>query len=316
MFNYAEMTTADLIDLLFKEEDRVTLEHARELIGRGEEAARPLREILANEDYWYEGVGGNHWIVVHAINILGAMRDERALPLLVEMIPHAYFANHDAAVEVLPAALEQYGAPALDPYMKFIDEYRGAYRDNPDFGHCRHTVSAALTRIALKDADVRARVTEFILGLFAAPQEDDRIFLSFSAGHPIALDKEPGKGRGLQAVRAAYERRMINREINGSFKEFAQMVKDRHPNLFNDLKSELFDFYQPDEIKRRQKARAEQQEDDPYRPTADQTVPAAPAVPAGYTTAERGGFQRTEKVGRNDPCPCGSGKKYKKCCGQ
>jgi len=21
-----------------------------------------------------------------------------------------------------------------------------------------------------------------------------------------------------------------------------------------------------------------------------------------------------EKVGRNDPCPCGSGKKYKKCC--
>jgi hypothetical protein len=24
---------------------------------------------------------------------------------------------------------------------------------------------------------------------------------------------------------------------------------------------------------------------------------------------------RTEKTGRNDPCPCGSGKKYKKCCG-
>jgi len=21
------------------------------------------------------------------------------------------------------------------------------------------------------------------------------------------------------------------------------------------------------------------------------------------------------KLGRNDPCPCGSGKKYKKCCG-
>jgi preprotein translocase subunit SecA len=24
---------------------------------------------------------------------------------------------------------------------------------------------------------------------------------------------------------------------------------------------------------------------------------------------------RGDKVGRNDPCPCGSGKKYKKCCG-
>ena len=27
-------------------------------------------------------------------------------------------------------------------------------------------------------------------------------------------------------------------------------------------------------------------------------------------------YRRSEaKVGRNDPCPCGSGKKYKKCCG-
>jgi len=26
--------------------------------------------------------------------------------------------------------------------------------------------------------------------------------------------------------------------------------------------------------------------------------------------------QATPKVGRNDPCPCGSGKKYKKCCGR
>ena len=25
--------------------------------------------------------------------------------------------------------------------------------------------------------------------------------------------------------------------------------------------------------------------------------------------------RKGQKVGRNDPCPCGSGKKYKKCCG-
>ena len=24
---------------------------------------------------------------------------------------------------------------------------------------------------------------------------------------------------------------------------------------------------------------------------------------------------KAKKIGRNDPCPCGSGKKYKKCCG-
>jgi uncharacterized protein len=29
----------------------------------------------------------------------------------------------------------------------------------------------------------------------------------------------------------------------------------------------------------------------------------------------KGASAATKKVGRNDPCPCGSGKKYKKCCG-
>ncbi|MCL4517466.1 MAG: SEC-C metal-binding domain-containing protein [Firmicutes bacterium] len=27
-------------------------------------------------------------------------------------------------------------------------------------------------------------------------------------------------------------------------------------------------------------------------------------------------YSKGFKVGRNDPCPCGSGKKYKKCCGK
>ena len=26
--------------------------------------------------------------------------------------------------------------------------------------------------------------------------------------------------------------------------------------------------------------------------------------------------RKEAKIGRNDPCPCGSGKKYKKCCGK
>ena len=26
--------------------------------------------------------------------------------------------------------------------------------------------------------------------------------------------------------------------------------------------------------------------------------------------------KRVNKIGRNDPCPCGSGKKYKQCCGK
>ncbi len=35
----------------------------------------------------------------------------------------------------------------------------------------------------------------------------------------------------------------------------------------------------------------------------------------GEETAKKPKKRSSEKVGRNDPCPCGSGKKYKKCCG-
>ncbi len=55
--------------------------------------------------------------------------------------------------------------------------------------------------------------------------------------------------------------------------------------------------------------------DEPAPPQAGHDMPAQAAVP------ERQHKQETvrrdaPKVGRNDPCPCGSGKKYKHCCGR
>ncbi|MBP5236063.1 MAG: SEC-C domain-containing protein [Clostridia bacterium] len=55
---------------------------------------------------------------------------------------------------------------------------------------------------------------------------------------------------------------------------------------------------------------------------AAQQQPAAPRPNAGAQRPSAGGeapkavpVKKGVKVGRNDPCPCGSGKKYKKCCG-
>ena len=33
-------------------------------------------------------------------------------------------------------------------------------------------------------------------------------------------------------------------------------------------------------------------------------------------TVKKRNNQNNNKIGRNDPCPCGSGKKYKQCCGK
>ncbi|NQS99935.1 MAG: SEC-C domain-containing protein, partial [Candidatus Omnitrophica bacterium] len=52
------------------------------------------------------------------------------------------------------------------------------------------------------------------------------------------------------------------------------------------------------------------------RPKTDAQAPMPKAPPRPQTESPRP-FKRDErKVGRNEPCPCGSGKKYKKCCGK
>ncbi|HMG74953.1 MAG TPA: preprotein translocase subunit SecA [Pyrinomonadaceae bacterium] len=63
----------------------------------------------------------------------------------------------------------------------------------------------------------------------------------------------------------------------------------------------------PDELQRRRAAR---------RASMNFTGPNQGAAPAGEEAGKVKTVVRSEpKVGRNDPCPCGSGKKYKKCHG-
>ncbi|RAH37082.1 preprotein translocase subunit SecA [Halomonas sp. SL1] len=62
----------------------------------------------------------------------------------------------------------------------------------------------------------------------------------------------------------------------------------------------------------REKAAAASRHDAPEGAEAD-TEQAAAAAPAGEARPQR---REGPKVGRNDPCPCGSGKKFKQCCGK
>jgi len=56
----------------------------------------------------------------------------------------------------------------------------------------------------------------------------------------------------------------------------------------------------------------------PHHEPPPEARPQAP--PMAYSHGGEGGAppkqRQKKKVGRNDPCPCGSGKKYKKCCGK
>ncbi|MBW6392234.1 preprotein translocase subunit SecA [Billgrantia antri] len=92
--------------------------------------------------------------------------------------------------------------------------------------------------------------------------------------------------------------------IKADITRITSHVQVRRPEEVDELER------QRREALEREKAAAASRHEAPE--PADGEAPGAPATAADGRPVRREG----PKVGRNDPCPCGSGKKYKQCCGQ
>ena len=84
--------------------------------------------------------------------------------------------------------------------------------------------------------------------------------------------------------------------------EFTQMLTAKIMELYNDTRQWALKGHTPNELF--------QEEKKFLKPLAE--VPFATVQPRAKVID----LAVRTKVGRNDPCPCGSGKKYKKCCGK
>ena len=325
MIDYESLTTGTLIELLFQEEDRVELGHIEEIVRRGAEALPRLREILLDDDYWYEGQGGEFWINRHVVTLVSRIGDPSILPDLISRILPSYFADYDWLLDQWAEVLAGFGVAAVDRLIDFIVDHRGYFRDNPDYSDARVQAARALTLIAHDHPEVRARVLSFLLELLVDDREDDRLFLTSIVDCPLYLDRQ----QSLEPVKAAYRRGMIDAGLAGTYRELISQITPKAKTEF--FRRQLLAFYRPAEIARRQAiwsrsdchAAIEELESRgatwirsaPFPPPLSHFYPDSPDQfeqpdSSGVVPAE----MRSEKVGRNDPCPCGSGRKYKKCC--
>jgi preprotein translocase subunit SecA len=93
------------------------------------------------------------------------------------------------------------------------------------------------------------------------------------------------------------------REGYGLFSETEERIDQQATEI-------VFKFVLPDPLADRTPARAPAGPARPRRPGS-----VIERGPGGPPARGRSAPAKPGKVGRNDPCPCGSGKKYKKCCG-
>ena len=321
MIAYTEKTTEELIDLLIAEEDRVTLEHIQELAKR-EDALEPLRAWMRDENRWFRARDGEWWALYHAFTILSLTRRADVLDDLLLALRHAYLEDFDWLTEICPAAFAQFGETAVEPLIQFITSQRTLTNEEWLTTSLRAQLATALARIALEHPPTQPRIAEFFCTRYSDPEETDPSFLGFISGHALMLNKE----RVLEPMRAAFERGAIDETIAGDFEETLDWYDPEEQRGDWEYHQDLLQFYQPEEIANRQARWKKEKEDEERQAKQKETDEITrriglhpsdePVVPVGYLQTHEGNFVREVKIGRNDPCPCGSGMKYKKCCGK
>ncbi|MZR62451.1 preprotein translocase subunit SecA [Alcanivorax sp. DP30] len=107
--------------------------------------------------------------------------------------------------------------------------------------------------------------------------------------------------------------------------EYKKEAFELFQNLLNQIQNELIRVLHSFQVRRDDELeRMEQQRQEEARRQAEKMKMQAAAEPGGESpTGAEGGAQQAgtvvregRKVGRNEPCPCGSGKKYKQCHGK
>ena len=102
--------------------------------------------------------------------------------------------------------------------------------------------------------------------------------------------------------------------------EYQHEGYDMFMTMIDSIKDETIEFLSKVQGAREKAAPRSVFQSLPKQFVHDEIAPMSGPVPPPRDLPEaqpRSQHERTEpKIGRNDPCPCGSGKKYKKCCGK
>lgn len=294
------MSNQELFDLLSTLDDRVPREVIDACGTRGEAMLPLLEGYLADEANWSEMAStAQWWGLLHCVFALGAMETPQAAkPLLDALLRMSedednpaweWFSGYWPALfrGKLAAALPELERLALDRTKTWFTRV-----------HALGCITAAAQE---QGAEALEQNLDWVATLAADPSDDNTfrthaglLLLSFPRPRHQNLLEELIRTRVVDSDFPAFDLRDIRKSLR----------EGDHPEWerFDDPLS----FYKPEEILRRQ---ARWEEEALEEKMKDEDLPLQKDFLSSTTY-----IRATPKVGRNDPCPCGSGKKYKKCC--
>jgi hypothetical protein len=293
--DYSILDNDTLVNLLFTEEDRLPLTAVDEFIKRGNCMIEPLSQIVLEESNWDKEVP-EFWTPIHAVFILGAIGTQETIAPLITALKWSEEYDVDWVFEAFPAIFGKIGTPAIDDLRQFV-------QDKEQDWYTRTIALQGLASITLKNLEVADEIFSYINSFSTNTHEDmdfriqaANTLLDFVRSEYkesiLSLCQEERKFRGKEPFKiVSFDEEDVERIFSANEKDIAFYTRD------------WLSFYDEEHIRRRQerwKEEAIEETEEDYEDEPEEIV----------EPSER----ETPKIGRNSPCPCGSGRKYKKCC--
>lgn len=288
---FLDFSDADEEEYAFPDETDFLFAVVDNLCRFPEEAAPRVLELLrtidATQDYWLE-----EWI----IQIAGKLRLEAAVPLLVDRL----FDPDTLSAEAANPALKSIGTDSIVAEIATV--YAAGDWD------CRLTMACILedihtdlsVRTSLEllseEDDVQIKgllITAALLNFATEAIQPARQFVLDQPKNPETLEVRHALLTASRLLGESFPEMEEWSEDSQHDSEFRRQWYQDHPPpaLFEDSEFDDSEFEEADGF-----------EDEELEDDFDDE-------PDGLTIR-----YGQERIGRNDPCPCGSGRKYKKCC--
>jgi hypothetical protein len=266
---------------------------AQEIIARGREAVPALCRIVSSPRWWHK-YGDEAAAVIHAMHLLGAIGDPAAAPAL--LAPIGWEEPSDFITDSMPGILARLGPGALPALRAFVED--------PDQDSImRSVVYEGLEGMAILHPELSNEVKDIARQLARRCLANAEPFPA-GVGASLAAYQDAAD---LALLKPLYDRGLWDQTWMCDWDDILEESKQgRTGYQVEYVTRDPMDYFAPQEQERlRRLWWGEEDEDEPAQDGEDKS-PQIPWTPAPPPAA----------VGRNQPCPCGSGKKYKRCCGR
>ena len=248
----------------------------------------------------------NYFAHIYAIFLLAQFRESRAYPLICRLLSNPYADNifGDVTTEGLPEILASVCNGDIELIKSIVENVQIDQ-------YVRASAIRSLVIMVAQGIKARDEIMAYFESLFKGKMKRE---YSHAWNSLVLCSYYLYPEEVIKDIELAYEEGLIDpsyidsQEIRQQLKNKKEVVleelySDRNFNLINDTISELEGW-------------ACFNEDDNEAIDWDKFMKSNQELSNSMSILLQEPYRNENKVGRNDPCPCGSGNKYKKCCGK